>query len=509
MLQVEDREQIRRAYFIQNKSIRQIARELKHSRDTVRQAIASAEAPRYMLGQAKPAPVLGPYKGRIDELMAESEALPRKQRYTSRRIYEIIRDEGYAGSASTVRGYVSTQRQKQKKVPVYLPLEFDPGMDAQVDWGEGIAIIGREAVTAQVFTMRLCYSRKLFMMAFPAQRQEAFFAGHVAAFHHFGGVPHRIAYDNLKAAVRRILEGRNREEQTAFITFRSHYLFESRFCTPGQAHEKGGVEHGIGFGRRNFMAPPPEVDSFDALNALLLAQCQADDGRTVDRQPVRIGEAWAIEQPHLLPLPAYDLACCVTRPAKVNGYSQVTFETNRYSVPTDQAFAQVVVKAYPFSVEIIHLDTVLARHPRCYARERDVVDPLHYLPLLEQRPGAFEHAKPIRRWRQEWPPVYEALLARLQEQADTDGQAIRTFVQVLKLHREYPADQVAQAVQMALAYGCLHLDGIQHCLYQVCNPEAPIPPLDLGARPQLSGVGAQPLDLHRYDQLLAERCNGH
>jgi transposase len=251
MITVERREAIRRAYFVQNKSIRQIAREFKCSRRTVRQAIASAELARYTLKVVRPAPVLGSYKAQIDELLAENERLPRKQRYTGHKIYKTIEAKGYTGSESSVRGYIAQRRRERRRPQVYLPLEFDPGIDAQVDWGEGMAIIAGERVTTQLFYMRLNYSRRLFMMAFPSQKQEAFFEGHVRAFHHFEGVPHRISYDNLKVAVQHILEGRNRQEQEAFIVFRSHHLFESHFCTPGQGHEKGGVEHGVGFGRRN------------------------------------------------------------------------------------------------------------------------------------------------------------------------------------------------------------------------------------------------------------------
>lgn len=505
MISVDEREQIRRAYFIENKSIRQIARELGHSRKTVRKALESAEAPMYTLSAPRAAPVLGPYKARIEALLEENATLPRKQRYTARRIYEVIRDEGFGGGESTVRGYVGQQRRLRQKPEVFIPLEFDPGMDAQVDWGEAQAVIGGERVTVQLFVMRLCYSRKVFVMAFPAQNQESFFAGHVAAFHHFGGVPHRIAYDNLRAAVQRVLEGHNREEQQAFIVFRSHYLFESRFCTLGQGHEKGGVEHSVGFGRRHFMVPLPMADSFAALNAHLLAQCQADDQRWVKGQPAPIGAMWEVEKPVLRPLPGHDLPCCVTVPVHVNPYSQVTFQTNRYSVPCDAAYRQLVLKADPFRVEVLHLDQVLAAHPRRYGREQEVFDPLHYLPLLEQRPGAFEHAKPIRRWRAEWPPVYEELLARLRAR---EGGHVRTFVQILQLHRRYPADQVAQAVTRALDYGCLHADGVELCLRQLTPLPTPPPALDLAAQPRLAAVGVPPPDLRCYDRLLAGGAYG-
>jgi transposase len=132
----------------------------------------------------------------------------------------------------------------------------------------------------------------MFVMDFPTQRQGAFFMGHVQAFNFFQGVPQTLIYDNLKAAVYRILDGRNRIEQQRFVQLRSHYVFESRFCTPGQGHEKGGVEAGVGYAQRHYFVPLPQVPDWDTLNAHLLAACHANDARTVDRQPQSIGVAW-------------------------------------------------------------------------------------------------------------------------------------------------------------------------------------------------------------------------
>ena len=501
MLNVEQRAEIRRAYYVEEKSMRQIARETGHARETVKKAVESAGPVNYTLQNARPAPVLGPYKERIEEMLAENERLPHKQRYTGQRIFEVIREEGYEGSVSGVRRYVGERRRERRKKQVYLKLEFDPGQDAQVDWGEGQVIMRGERITVQLFVMRLSYSRRTFVKAYPTQRQECFFDGHVNAFTFFDGVPRRLVYDNLKVAVYELLSGRERREQEAFTLFRSHYLCDSRYCTPDQGHEKGSVEHIVGYARRKFLVPLPKVESFEELNDHLLSCCLSEDSRTVHGQPRPIGAMWTEEQPHLLPMPEHDLACCVTREVALNPYCQVVFETNRYSIPADKAYPVLTLRAFPFVVEILHGGERLARHPRCYDREQDIIDPLHYLPLLVQRPGAFEHAQPIRRWRSEWPPAYEQLLKRLQHRFEYH-EAIRQFVQVLNLTREFSAVLVEQAVTQALELNCGHFEGVQWCLSQLTDPPSPPLSVDLSTRPHLAEIGQQPLDLGSYDHLL-------
>jgi transposase len=220
MLTVKEWEQIRRAYYVEEKSIRAIARESGHARRTIKRMVEAAEPPRYRRRKPKPAPKLGPYKKQIQKLLAQNQTLPRKQRWTAPMIFKEIQKDGYQGAESTVRHYVGRLRKQQRRPAVYLPLEFDPGTDAQVDWGEGDVIMNGEQITVQLFLMKLSYSRRTFMMAFPSQKQEAFFMGHVQAFSFFEGVPHRISYDNLKTAVQKILRGKRRLEQAAFFHFR-------------------------------------------------------------------------------------------------------------------------------------------------------------------------------------------------------------------------------------------------------------------------------------------------
>lgn len=488
MITLEQYEQIRRMHYLEEKSGREIARLLGLSRQTVTKALQSEHAPEYRLKKAREAPRLGPYQDQLEKLLQENGRLPKKQRYTGHKLFELLQAQGYTGSESSVQMFAVRWRKAHKRPTTFLPLEFEPGQDAQVDWGEAQVILDGVQHKVYVFVMHLSYSRRTFVMAFPASKQEAFFYGHVRAFEHFGGVPHRLSYDNLSSAVKPLIEGRVREEQRAFVAFRTHYLFASHFCTPAQGHEKGGVEGSVGLSRRNFLVPMPRVASFEELNRQLLASCRRDDVRVVHRQSVSIGQAWQEEHPYFHPLPSRPFECCVTRQAHLNGYSQVTYETNRYSVPTEQARQEVTLKAYPFEVQILHEGRLLARHARCYEREQDVFDALHYLWLLEQRPGAFEYTRPLRQWRQEWPESYHRLLQKLRE-TWPEGRGVKEFVRILRLHESAPGRLVEQAVEQALSYGCTHLDGVKLCLEQLQNPTPVSPLLDLADKPHLAGGG--------------------
>jgi transposase len=504
MKQVDDYEQIRKAYHIEGLSIREISRRYKHSRRVIRKALEHPIPEKYRLGQPKKSKVLGEYKPRILDLLQESKKLPRKQRYTAHKIYEILEAEGYAGCEGNIHNFICRTKKKLEAGKAYLPLEFDAGQDAQVDWGEAVVILAGVEVKVQFFVMRLNYSRARFVKAYPFQKQEAFWDGHESGFHFFGGIPHRIAYDNLKTAVFRVLEGHNRQEQDAFKAFRSYYLFDSHYCTPAEGHEKGGVESDVGYAQRNFFSPLPRVNDFDELNQLLLERCKQDVDRHIRGQEAPVSELWEVEKVSLLALPRQDYPACETRPVKGNPYSQVVFETNRYSVPHIYAGKQLVLRAFPFKIEILSLDNVVATHQRCFGREQDVFDPLHYLSLLEQRPGAFEHTLPLRQWRKKWPETYEQLLKRMQ-QSKPDGQGIREFIAILKLHQAYPANLVEQAIDLAVHSTMFSLDGVKYHLQQLLCPLPSTLPLDMSHRPQLADIGRQPVDLQIYNQLLEVR----
>ncbi|MCZ7567037.1 MAG: IS21 family transposase [Ardenticatenaceae bacterium] len=503
MIEVEDVEKIRIAYFRDGLSIREISRTQHHSRRVIRRAIESADPGEYRMVQERPAPVLGPWKAKIDALWDESQPMPRKQRYTARTIYQELQKEGYTGSEVTVSRYVGQKRQASRAKQVFLPLEFDPGADAQVDWGEAVVELAGERVTVPLFIMRLNYSPARFGMAFPFQKQEAFFEGHIQAFRFFGAVPKRITYDNLKTAVYRILSGRNRQEQVAFVAVRSHYLCESRYCTPGQGHEKGGVESDVGFSQRHFRAPRPRGGAYEELNNLLAAACRRDLDRRVRGSQESVAAKLATERPLMLERPHTDSKAYREHLATVNPSGLVPLDTNRYSVPGPVSEA-VRGRAYAFRVEILAGEEIIAQPPRCVGQEQDVIEPVPYLTALVQRPGAFEHAVPMRRWRAEWPPVYETLLAELRRRWP-DERGLREFLDILALHKDHPSELIVQAVETALKLGAVHLDGVQLCLRQLTAGQEQPPALDLSGHDRLAGIGQPPVNLGQYDTLLSRR----
>ena len=503
---MNQKEQIRRAHYIEGKSIRQIQRETGYHRETIRKALEDGEVPNYTLRQPRSSPVLEPVKPIIERWLAEDESRPPKQRHTAKRIHERLTTEyRFTGAESTVRRYVGRLR-RQRRSQVFIPLDYAPGQIAQIDFGEAQVVIAEQPLTAQLFCLRLGYSKQPFVTALPTQAQEAFFEGHVRAFAFLGGVPHLLVYDNLKVAVQRVLEGHSREEQAAFVAFRSHYLFESRFCTPGQAHEKGLAEGLVGYARRNWLTPPPEYATWDDLNGYLLEKCRAEGQRRLRGMEVTIGEALAEEQRYLLPLPRRPYPCCTMLPVQPNGFGLVTFRTNRYSVPAAHVHEPLWLRAFVDRVEITDGWQTLAVHPRCYGREQDILNPLHYLPLLEQRPNAWEQAKPLREWRQRWPEVYDRYLAALRERLPVP-QATREFVRILRLHEDYAEALIAQALEQALAGHCYTADGVKQLILRLAEPTPP-PPLDLARLPHLETGPVTWPEVGQFDRLLPSVAGG-
>ncbi|MDE3090773.1 MAG: hypothetical protein KGJ80_15465 [Chloroflexota bacterium] len=244
------------------------------------------------------------------------------------------------------------------------------------------------------------------------------------------------------------------------------------------------------------------------LNTELIARCHAEETRRLRGETKTIGELWTEERGAMLPLPTYPYACCRCVPSRVNRFSLVTFETNRYSVPVEYADRQVLLKAFVDHLEVVWEDQVIARYPRSYGREGDFLDPQHFLRLMLERPGAWEHARTIREWQARWPQVYDRYLAVLREHYP-EPQGLREFIRVLALHRTFDETLIAAALEWALAQRCYTCDGVKNWLWQQTHPTDAAPVLDLGTRPTRAHPKVSAPDLAQYQQLTAGGRRGN
>lgn len=503
MLTMEKKARIRHAVLVEGKSQREVARETGHSRNTIRKMLEDGQIPQYKVKKQRKSPILGPYKKLLEEWVEEDRKKIKKKRRTTARMYQIIQKEyGYQGSDATVRAFVGKLRRKSKQ-KVYVPLAYDPGETGQVDFGEADVLIAGQLVTAHMFVMWLGYSSAPFVQAYPAESQEVFFTGHVAAFNYFGGVPREIWYDNLKIAVNKVLKGRNRLEQDAFISFRSHYLYEANFCNTQAGWEKGGVEGRVGYLRRNFLIPTPEFESWEALNEYLRQQCDQQQTRQLKGRSQSIGERLQAEQAQFLPLPNTSYPCCKTVSVKANTLSLVTFATNRYSVPVAYAGDKLLLRAYVDHIEICAGAEQIASHQRCWQREQDTLNPYHYLPLLSRKPRAFAHAKAIRQWQRYWPAVFDAYYDLLKQRLEI-ADATRLFIAILQLGEGGHETFLAQTLHSAITHHCFTLVGVGELLRRQMEPQRPAS-VPLPEYPTLAAINVPLPDLQQFDRLLSPR----
>ena len=295
-----------RVYVIRHKwhheglSIRQIARELGVSRNTVRKYVGDDEQPQRRRAP-RPQPVLEGVRGRIEEILREwSTRTTAKQRITGTLVHAQLRREGYQVGSTTVRAYLAERRRQRQEV--YLPLVWRPGEAAQVDFFDVTVEVCGQWRKAWLFVVHLMYSGRDFAWMYERCNQIAFLDGHVRAFEHFGGVVLRCIYDNLKAAVLRRL-GLERELSERFAALCSHYLFEPCFARPGEGHDKGGVEARGKNVRLQHLTPIPSGQSLGEIAATLVKNLDAAAEQRADAQGRTVAQRFSEERGQLRPLP--------------------------------------------------------------------------------------------------------------------------------------------------------------------------------------------------------------
>jgi len=292
-----------------------------------------------------------------------------------------LRDEyGFTGSVSAVRRYLAQRKQTQGEV--FFPLQFDVGEEGQVDWGQAWCILNGVEQKVFLFCLRLCYRHVSYVRAYYQESQACFQDGHVHAFGFLGGVPRRLAYDNLKSAVITVGQGADRRLNRPFVALRSHYLFETRFCNVASGNEKGHVENLVKHSQRTFMTPLPSVASLEALNTHLEAHGRKELDKQAPRREETRGNLLEEERNHFLALPPTEFAAGRQQSTFASKQSTVRFDPNDYSLPVRWAHHPVQVKGFVDRIEIWTQQQCVATHSRSYGRHQYVLDPFHYIPLF-------------------------------------------------------------------------------------------------------------------------------
>jgi transposase len=500
---VELFEQLRREYEFGIGTVQGVASKFGVHRRMVRQAIAGATPPAHRY-PARAKPKLDAFVPFIDRILEEDRRAPRKQRHTARRIHRRVLREfpGAAVAESTVRNHVRDRKRQLGLIAreTFVPQSYTWGQEAQVDWYEAWADLAGERTKVQVFVMRSMASGAAFHRAYLHATQQAFLEAHELAFEYFGGVFRLLRYDNLKSAVRKILRGYRREETVRFIAFRSHWRFTAEFCTPGEGHEKGGVEGEGGYFRRNHLVPVPHAADIDALNALLLAGCREDEARILDGRTEPVGAAMTVEREHLVQCAAEGFDLAETRFPLVDKQGCITVKTNLYSVPV-KAGTRVQARIYPLHVEVWHEGQRVARHERCHGVRRQILDLEHYLDVLDRKPGAFAGSKPLDQWRQagRWPACYDELWEGLNARhGKQDGT--RAMVAVVALGREFGHDHLRAAVTSTLSLGACDVAAVRYLLTASALHKAQPELIDVG---ELARYNRPMPTLADYDLLLS------
>jgi transposase len=444
VLTVDDYGAIRRARR-DGMSIRAIARTFHHTRRKIRQVLAQSEPNPYTRINERPAPVLGPFVTVVNQILADDEQAPPKQRHTAMQVFRRLRDEhGYPGCYGQVQRYLLKHRRQHRET--FIPLAHPPGRRLEADFGHIHVDFpeGRRSVPFLVTTW--AYSNYPFVIALPTERTEAILAGMVAAFEFFNAVPREVWWDNPRTVATSILRGRQRQIQPRYAALASHYAFEPLFCLPAHGNEKPDAESTVKAVQRRFATPVPRVADRDALNAHFRRLCQAEQARTVQALagPFVIGQRFAEERAAAARLPSRPFDPCVEQAAVlVDKYQTVAFDGNRYSVPRLYAFQPVTVKGYVDRVVVVARGQIVAAHPRSYGRRAPVLDPIHYLITLARKPAALDHAPVYRDWN--LPAVFSTLRVELERRHGALAGA-RQFIRVLQLLGEHPQSRVEQAI---------------------------------------------------------------
>jgi transposase len=495
MLVVETIGRIRREHLVKGKSIREIARDLKVSRNTVRKVLRSGETAFSYEREVQPRPKLGPWKADLDRMLMSNTVSAARERLTLIRIFEELHASGYEGGYDAVRRYARTWSRDHagQAAQAYVPLSFSPGEAYQFDWSHEVVVMNGVTTIVKVAHVRLCHSRMMFVRAYPRETQEMVFDAHERAFAFFKGACARGIYDNMKTAVETIFVGKDRQYNRRFLQMCAHHLVDPVACTPASGWEKGQVENQVGLVRERFFTPRLKFKTYDELNAWLADKviAYAKAHAHPERPERTVWEMFEEERPKLVAYRGrFDGFHAL--PASVSKTCLVRFDNNRYSVNASAIGRPVEIHAYADRLVIRQNGRVVAEHPRCYGRGETIYDPWHYVPVLARKPGALRNGAPFKDW------VLPAALERVRRKLAGTDDGDRQMVAILAAVLTDGLSAVEAACAQAVSEGVHSSDVILNILARQRDPGPAVTILT----PQVLRLRHAPVaDCAKYDQL--------
>ena len=495
MLTVDTIGRIRREHFLKGKTIKEIARDLRVARYTVRKVLRSGETSFEYEREIQPRRKLGRWTDELDGLLTENTAKPAREQLTLIRIFEELRDRGYEGGYDAVRRYTRkwTKERGQATAAAYVPLSFAPGEAYQFDWSHEIVLLNGVTVTVKVAHVRLCHSRMLFARAYPRETQEMVFDAHDRAFALFKGTCARGIYDNMTTAVETIFVGKDRLYNRRFLQMCSHYLVDPVACTPASGWEKGQVENQVGLVRERFFTPRLRFKTLDELNDWLTDKCvtYAKAHRHPELTEQTIWEVFEAERAKLVPYAGrFDGFHAV--PASVSKTCQVRFDNNKYSVAASAVGRPVEFHAYADRIVIRQDGRVVGEHRLSFGRGQTIYDPWHYVPVLARKPGALRNGGPFKDW------VLPAAMERVRRKLVSADDGNRQMVDILAAVLTDGLPAVEAACAEAIAHGVHSADVVLNILARQRDPG---PPITIVTPAALTLRHAPVADCARYDNL--------
>jgi transposase len=414
---------------------------------------------------------LDPFK---DDIVRMLEA----HQYTATQIYQRIQELGFNGSYTIVKKYV--RKIRPRRSPAFLKLVFAPGECAQVDWGSyGSVNVGSTRRRLSFFVMVLCYSRMMYVEFTVSQTMEHFLACHQNGFNFFGGVPRKVMVDNLKSAVLKRIVGQAPVFNPKYLDFANHYGFTIFPCNVRKGNEKGRVENGVGYVKKNFLSGL-DIPDFAAIHPAVKYWLDTiANVRIHGETKKKPRDLFSEEKSRLHPLAPHPYDIATVSQVRASSQFRITLDTNRYSVPAEYAGTHLTLKAYPDRLCIYSQEKLLARHARSYDRHQDFEDPDHPKELLAQRKNARDQ-KILMRFLTLSPKAQD-YYRELESRRLNLRHHLR---QIVALSEIYDADSVARAMEDAFTFQAFSCEYIANLLEQRsriraepgCNPKSQIPP---------------------------------